>query len=59
MDSAMPCAITRAFGERPISVPAASVQPNTPISPVGWKPIWWNGPLPTAASRVAASTPAT
>ena len=38
IDSAMPCAIVSAWGESPISVPAASVQPNTPIMPVGWKP---------------------
>ena len=38
MDRAMPCPITSACGESPISVPAASVQPNTPIKPVGWKP---------------------
>jgi hypothetical protein len=38
MERAMPCPLTSACGERPIRVPAASVQPNTPIKPVGWKP---------------------
>jgi len=38
MDSAMPCPLTSACGDSPISVPAASVQPKMPIRPVGWKP---------------------